>query len=180
MSECQKKNMTNFYIIIGIIVVIAIAIAAVRGSFADAEKKAKYRYNRKDFFLSRAEHECYDALVEAVGLEYRIFAQVHLPTLVDHAIRGQNWRAALAHINRKSVDFVLCDKAYLSPKLAIELDDKSHERPDRQERDREVERILREAGLPLLRLENRGNFNPGELAQKIKETLNPKSTFRHS
>ncbi|OGF64997.1 hypothetical protein A2Z53_01300 [Candidatus Giovannonibacteria bacterium RIFCSPHIGHO2_02_42_15] len=167
--------MTIFYIIIGIIVVIAIAIAVARGGFADVEEKAKYRYNRKNFFLTRAEHECYDALVEAVGTEYRIFAQVHLPTLVDHTVRGQDWRAALAHINRKSVDFVLCDKAYLSPKLAIELDDKSHERSDRQERDREVERILREAGVPLLRLENHGNFNPSELAQKIKNMLNPKS-----
>ncbi len=166
--------MTIFYIIIVIIIVIAIAIAISRGGFADVEEKAKYRYNRKNFFLTRAEHECYDALVEAVGAEYRIFAQVHLPTLVDHTVRGQDWRAALAHINRKSVDFVLCDKAYLSPKLAIELDDKSHERPDRQKRDREVERILHEAGVPLLRLENRGSFSPNELAQKIKETLNPK------
>jgi len=168
--------MTIFYIIIGLIVVVAIAIAISRGGFADVEEKAKYRYNRKNFFLTRAEHECYDALVEAVGAEYRIFAQVHLPTLVDHTVRGQDWRAALAHINRKSVDFVLCDKAYLSPKLAIELDDKSHERPDRQERDREVERILHEAGVPLLRIENRGNFNPSELSQRIKETLNPKTT----
>ncbi len=168
--------MTIFYIIIGIIIVVAIAIAISRSGFADVEEKAKYRYNRKNFFLTRAEHECYDALVEAVGAEYRIFAQVHLPTLVDHTVRGQDWRAALAHINRKSVDFVLCDKAYLSPKLAIELDDKSHERPDRQERDREVERILHEAGVPLLRIENRGNFNPSELSQRIKETLNPKTT----
>lgn len=137
-------------------------------------KKTEYQYTRKKFFLTRAEHEFYNALVDAVGGEYRIFAQVHLPILVDHAIRGQNWRAALAHINRKSVDFVLCDKTYLSPKLAIELDDKSHERPDRQERDREVERILREAGVPLLRLENRDSFNPDELVERIEETLNPR------
>ena len=163
--------MTIFYIIIGIIIVVAIALAISRGGFADVQEKAKYRYNRKNFFLTRAEHECYDALVEAVGQEYRIFAQVHLPTLVDHTIRGQDWRAALAHINRKSVDFVLCDKTYLSPKLAIELDDKSHERADRQERDREVERILHEAGVPLLRLENRGSFNSGEMKDLIKGAL---------
>jgi len=171
--------MTFFYIIFGIIVVVAVVLAILRGNFTfegdfiSEEVKAKYRYTRKNFFLTRAEHECYDALVEAVGQEYRIFAQVHLPTLVDHAIRGQDWRAALAHINRKSVDFVLCDKAYISPKLAIELDDKSHERQDRQNRDQEVERILNEAGLPLLRIENRGSFNSIELAKQIKDTLNP-------
>ena len=151
--------------------VVGIALAILGGGSTDVEEKAKYRYTRKNFFLTRAEREFYDVLVEAVGAEYRIFAQVHLPTLIDHTIRGQDWRAALAHINRKSVDFVLCDKAYLSPKLAIELDDKSHERPDRQERDREVERILHEAGVPLLRLENHGRINPSELAQQIKEKL---------
>ena len=167
----MESRMTIFYIIIGIILVIAAAIAVSRGGFVGVEEKAKYRYDRKNFFLTRAEHECYDALVEAVGAEYRIFAQVHLPTLVDHTVRGQDWRAALAHINRKSVDFVLCDKAYLSPKLAIELDDKSHERSDRQERDREVERILRDAGVTLLRIENRGNFNPDELKGLITKSL---------
>lgn len=164
--------MTPLYIIVGIVVVAAFIFGALkRGPFGgEYEERAKYKYTRKNFFLTRAEHECYDALVEAVGQEYRIFAQVHLPTLVDNKIKGQNWRAALAHINRKSVDFVLCDKAYLSAKLAIELDDSSHECSDRQERDQEVERILKDAGIPLLRLQNHGSFNPNELAQKIRDS----------
>lgn len=166
--------MTILYIAVGIIVVVGIGFAFLQGGFEHEEEKAKYRYNRKNFFLTRAEHECYDTLVEAVGTEYRIFAQVHFPTLLDHKVRGQDWRAALAHINRKSVDFVLCDRAYLSPKLAIELDDKSHEQSDRQERDREVERILHEAGIPLLRLENRGSFNSGELKDLINGALSNK------
>lgn len=170
-NRCGRLHMTTFYIIIGIVVVTAIVIAVARSGLANVEAKNKYHYSRKSFFLTRAEHDCYDALVEAVGAEYRIFAQVHLSNLVDHEVRGQDWHAALAHINRKSVDFVLCDKAFLSPKLAIELDDKSHERPDRQERDLEVERILSAAGMPLLRLENHGSFHPGELSQRIKEAL---------
>lgn len=177
--------MITLYIFAGIVIVLVIALAVLKALFEGGgdEEKAKYQYKRKNFFLTRAEHECYDALVEAVGQEYRIFAQVHLPTLVEHKIKGQDWRAALAHINRKSVDFVLCDKAYLSAKLAIELDDISHERSDRQERDREVERIMQDAGLPLLRLENHGRFNPSELARKIKESLgtgeaDPQKEFR--
>lgn len=109
--------------------------------------------------------------MSAVGQEYYVFAQVHLPTIVDNKVVGQNWRGAFRHINEKSVDFVLCDKAYISPKLAIELDDRTHERPERKERDIEVERILKDAGLPLLRLNNNGRFNPSELSQKIKELI---------
>ncbi len=161
------------------IIVIGLAVAAGlfqvlyegRADHGHKKEKSAYQYKRKNFFLTRAEHQCYDALLQATKGEYHIFAQVHLPTLVDHAVRGQDWRAALAHINRKSVDFVLCDKTYISAKLVIELDDKTHERPDRQERDREVERILEYAGIPLLRIEHHDMFNIDELAEKIQRAL---------
>lgn len=161
----------NLYILIVIVIILFIALAILKAVVEHGEEreKPKYRYTRKQFFLSRAEHEFYDALIAAVGDKYHVFAQVHLPTIIDNKVKGQDWRAALAHINRKSVDFVLCDKAYISPKLAIELDDKSHGRPDRQERDREVERILADAGVPLLRITNNGRFDPTDLAQRISE-----------
>jgi very-short-patch-repair endonuclease len=164
--------MTKLYIILGIIFAIVIASSFVKEVFdGKSEEKNEYKYKRKNFFLTRAEHECFDALIEAVGSEYLIFAQVHLASLLDNKVIGQNWRGAFKHINQKSVDFVLCDKNYISPKLAIELDDRTHERPDRQERDREVERILKDAGLPLLRLENNGKFDQNELAIKIRSAV---------
>lgn len=132
-----------------------------------------YHYTKKDFFMSRAEHECYNALIQAVGHEYYIFAQVHLATILNHKIKGQNWQGALSHIDRKSVDFVLCDKNYIAPKLAIELDDATHDQPDRQERDIVVEEVLKAVGLPLLRLENHGAFDPNSLAQKIHSAITP-------
>lgn len=165
--------MTKLLILAGVAVVLVAALAVARAVFDGGvgDEKKKYQYKRKNFFLTRAEHECFDALMAAVGNDYLIFAQVHLPTLIDNKVVGQNWRAAFRHINGKSVDFVLCDKAYISPKLAIELDDKTHERPERQERDVEVERILQEAGVPLLRLQNNGSFNSVDLAQKVKAVL---------
>ncbi len=161
----------NIYILAAIVIVLFIALAILKAVVEGGEEreKPKYRYTRKQFFLTRAEHEFYNALIAAAGDKYYVFAQVHLPTILDNKVKGQDWRAALAHINRKSVDFVLCDKAYISPKLAIELDDKSHGRPDRQERDKEVERILADAGVPLLRIENKGRFDSADLAQRIRE-----------
>lgn len=134
----------------------------------DDEEQGKriYNYRRKQFFMTKAENVFYKELIQLVGNDYIVFAQVHLPTIIDEKINGQDWRASRAHINRKSVDFVLCDKEYISPKLAIELDDWSHSRSDRQERDGEVERILSEAGMPLLRITDTQN-----LAEKIKEKI---------
>lgn len=55
--------------------------------------------------------------------------------------------------------------------LAIELDDKSHEREDRIERDSEVERMLQEAGMPLVRFGNNGLFNKEEISRIVLEKL---------
>jgi very-short-patch-repair endonuclease len=134
--------------------------------------KKQYKYAKKDFLLSRAEHEFYDMLLLAVENQYHIFPQVHLSTIINYKIVGQNWRAAFRHINEKSVDFVLCDKKYIKPVLAIELDDKTHEREDRKERDIEVERILEESGLPLLRIENHGHFELADIKMRIMEKTN--------
>ena len=128
--------MTHLLIFVGVVIVVAIVSGLLWGGFSNKNGQRKYRYKKRGFFFSRAEHECYDALITAVGNEYLIFAQVHLPTLVDNKIVGQNWRGAFRHISEKSVDFVLCDKAYISAKLDIELDDNTHERPDRPERAR--------------------------------------------
>jgi len=168
--------MTKLYILAGIVFIIGIILTILKAKFEGGEKeKAQYHYKRKDFFMSRAEHECFDALVSAVGDKYYVFPQVHLPTVIDNKVVGQNWKAAFRHISQKSVDFVLCDKAYIAPKLAIELDDKTHQRQDRVERDVEVERVFKGADLPLLRIENNGHFNPVELAQKIKDILEAKN-----
>ena len=167
----KVKTMTSFLIFIVVIVIVVIGFSKLRGGYNGVNGQKKYQYTKKIFFLSRAEHECFDALMLAVGNDYYVFAQVHLPTLVDGKIVGQNWRGAFRHISEKSVDFVLCDKAYLSPKLAIELDDRTHERLERKEQDREVERILKDAKVPLLRLENHGRFNSSELSRKIKDAL---------
>lgn len=165
--------MFKLLIIIGVLLAVVAVIELLRGKGVDLPK---YRYKRKQFFMSRAEHECFEALMTAVGNEYHIFPQVHLPTIIDNKVKGQNWNAAFRHVSQKSVDFVLCNKRYIEPILAIELDDQTHNRQDRKDRDGEVERILKDAGLPLLRLENHGQFDPQELSKRISEVLSADTT----
>lgn len=121
--------------------------------------------------MSRAEREFFDILIGIVEDKYYVFPQIHLPTILDNKIIGQNWRGAFRHIDEKSVDFVICDKAYIKPIFVIELDDKTHKQDNRKERDEEVERILSEAGIPLLRFGNNGHFNNDEIKRVILEKL---------
>jgi hypothetical protein len=67
-----------------------------------------------------------------------------------HLLRKSNFD----HIKSRHIDFVICDSA-LSPQIVIELDDFSHRRPDRVGRDRDVNRILEIAELPILRVPDR-------------------------
>ena len=116
------------------------------------ESEPSYRYKPKMHIMTRAEADLFRKLEKEFGSEYCIFPQVHLSSLVSGRIRGQNWEGAFRHINGKSVDFVLVDKTTLQTICAIECDDYTHERKDRIERDKEVDRIFESVGVPLVRI----------------------------
>ncbi len=164
--------MGNLYLFAGVVLVLGLVLGFLSYHFKDeVEEKSRYKYLRKDFLLSRAEHEFFDLVTEIVGSNYYVFPQVHLITLLDHKIKGQSWRGAFRHIDEKSVDFVICDKSYIKPLLAIELDDRTHNYESRMLRDEEVNRILQDAPLPLLRFENHGNFNKEDIKNQLFSIL---------
>lgn len=160
--------MTILIIFIVLIVIVFIISKYFPEVFSQNTKsKPLYNYKRKDFLITRAEHEFFDILVEILGNQYYVFPQIHLCDILDNKVVGQNWKSAFRHINEKSVDYVICDRAYIKPLLAIELDDKTHVQEKRKERDEEVERILSDAQLPLLRFSNHGNFNKEEIKNTV-------------
>ena len=55
--------------------------------------------------------------------------------------------------------------------MLIELDDSSHQESKRQERDKFVNEVFRQAGLPLLRVKARSSYSTGELSLAIKEKM---------
>jgi len=105
--------MTNLHLLIVVNISLIILVSILIPDYIRQRKV--YKYNRKMFFMTKVEHEFFDVLVKSVGDKYHVFAQVHLPTIIDNKVIGQNWLYVFRHINQKSVDFVLCDKAYLSP-----------------------------------------------------------------
>jgi hypothetical protein len=103
--------------------------------------------------LTVAEAKFFRSLEQAVGGQYLVCPQVPLWTFID--IRSNHAGAAAAFTNRinlKRVDFILVDRRTLTVRMAIELDDRSHQRSDRQRRDAFVETVLKQAGVPLIRI----------------------------
>lgn len=164
--------LNNFHIsptfwIIGLLVLIALVVILFF-ILPPAKEKVGYSYLIREYVMSKPEQACFNTFKEVVGEKYYIFPQMHLSSFLDHKIVGQNWFGAFRHIDEKSVDFVLCDKYTFLPILAVELDEKSHDQPARQERDREVERILDVAKMPLLRIRNEDIHDKKELLKKIE------------
>lgn len=144
---------TSLHVLILGLVVVVLAVSAVSKV---APRASSYRYGRKESVMTSAEREYFRMLEAVCGNRYVIFPQMHLSSVLDPAAFRQNWKGARAHIDRKSVDFVICDRDTLSVKCVIELDDRSHERSDRRSRDAIVEEICKDAGLPLVRIKNHG------------------------
>lgn len=98
--------------------------------------------------------------------------------VISHTVKGQNWKGALSAIQRKSVGYVLADKQTLQTVYAVELDDWSHDRDDRVERDSSVEAMLHAAGVTLIRFRDVDNLSDEALAQHFYEAAH--SVDHHS
>jgi hypothetical protein len=136
-----------------------------------AGKAASYPYKRKEYLLSEAEKSFFLVLRKAAGGRYELLSKVRLSDLLYLPKGTENAQGLRNRIQQKHVDFVLCDPVKISPLLAIELDDKSHEQPDRKERDCFVDEALKAAGLPLLRVRASRAYSPAELMGEIQQRI---------
>lgn len=119
-------------------------------------------YRRKSTIMTRPEADAFMLLRSLFGEKYEIFPQIPLVAVIDK-ITQNSYRNELFRV----IDFVVVDKQTFSPLILIELNDSSHMRADRQERDRKVREICSRAGLPLV------TFTPAEFtdANLVKATV---------
>jgi len=136
-----------------------------KGKLAD-----EFPYHLRDDFLSAAEHNFYLVLNRAVSDWAVICPKVSLSDVFFAKASEYGRRLAYTNkIDRKHIDFLLCDPQTVRPLVGIELDDKSHRRKDRQERDRFVEEVFRVAKLPLVRIPVQRTYNVDELGALLRQ-----------
>jgi len=134
-------------------------------------------YHLRDAFLTPAEHSFYMVLCKALEgaagpARAIVFSKVSLgDVFYARSSDPSEFRTATNRIDRKHVDFLLCEPGTVRPLMGIELDDKSHARDDRQARDAFVDEVFETAGLPLMRVRVRREYAVAELRAELERRL---------
>lgn len=157
-----------------IVVVILGALLGGKG------KKPKEELNLKDednlpykavfSILTKSEKQFFHELHQNIDTtKYNISCKVRLLDLlfVPNVPKRQSY---LQRVWSKHVDFVISDIQTMKPRLVIELDDSSHNRQDRKDRDAFVDKVLNQAELPILHIQLSANY--ANALQQIKEYFN--------
>jgi len=141
----------------------------------NAKDYSRYHYDRKSHIMTKAERVFYKRLEGIFPDDCYIFPLVHLDDILQTTAldRNENWKE-WAHVRLKSIDYLVCDEDF-HIRLAIELDDWSHDFETRRHRDTEVERVFRDAKLPLLRCRNVNKISDTELKLRIIEEFRSRS-----
>lgn len=162
----------KFYIMVGIVILVVMAVKIAK-EFPGDDKKDLSVYQKKSFlFDTITEFNLFKILLELFGDTYHIFAQVNYSHIIE--VRQMSFaeqRKYRSRIDRKSADFVLCDKDRVVPRLIIELDGGVHNFASKQKRDEFINELTKVVGLPILHLNTKDTdkeFIRSEVNKKLK------------
>lgn len=153
-----------------LLLAIGFAVFAILCLFIAVRRRNRMPYVRRPRLVTNTELKFYHRLRKAVRGDFAIFAMVRIADLLTVEKGNKKRRSWLNRILSKHVDFVICDHKSLQPVVAIELDDRSHSRPDRVERDEFVNSAFETAGLPLLRIPVADDYDDRQLRSMIART----------
>lgn len=136
-------------------------------NYEPIHNKERNPYKKKEYLLTKAEKNFFHILQLAVeGTEIYICPKVRLADII-YVNEKYNYTAYFNKIKSKHIDFLLCDSKTMSPKLAIELDDKSHLDLDTIERDTFKNLSLSESGVKIVRFNVDYSYNINEIREKL-------------
>ena len=161
---------TAFLLVIVLVILVGCGLALLGGAKGDV-----LPYVKNASLFSAAERSFLGVLDQAAPPAYRVFGKVRIADVISVrklANRGA-WQRAFNKISGKHFDYVLCRADDLSFACVVELDDKSHAKQQRKQRDSFVEEVCSVTGLPLLRVPARHAYAVEDIRQQLHALLPP-------
>lgn len=130
-------------------------------------------YQKENKLFSAAERSFLGILQQACANDYVILGKTRVADIIvvrptkNRALRQKSFN----RISSKHFDFVLCDKNDLSVQCVMELDDKSHKKNRRQQRDQFLDELCQAVKLPLVRFAVKRSYVVSQVRDSLASAL---------
>lgn len=159
--------MQNLSIFVFILLLLGLVFLVARNT------RTRYPYRQRAQLFTPAEWRFLQALHAAMPEELLVFGKVRVADVLqpEKGLDRSTWQRSFNKIAGKHFDFVLVDADSGQMRCAIELNDRSHQRKDRQERDTFLMGACKNAHFPLLMIPTARHYDPATLHTQINQAL---------
>lgn len=132
---------------------------------SNEDSDALFLYDARKTIISKSERAYFDVLKSSVPEGYHVFPQINLASFIkrtdDSRFHNELFR---------NVDFLITNEEF-QPRIVVEINDQTHLNNDRKERDKKVQSICEEAGIPVLKLWTSYGVNREYINGRVTEIL---------
>ncbi len=126
-------------------------------------------YKKAASLLTTTEGKFHYVLGLVIQDKYVIQSKVGLKDIVK--LKNKDDMTNFNRIAKKHLDFVICNKRYLEPLCAIELDDRTHRWASSKKRDAVKDEVMQMAGIPLYRFKVQPYYDQGMIKERLRKSL---------
>lgn len=134
-------------------------------------ENAPLPYRKRDCLLSGPERALFEALLKVAGERYHVLPKMRLADVLWLPKLASNRWLHWNRIAQKHLDFILCDRKYLEPLLAVELESPTTRSGHAEERTEFIAAALAAAGVPLLRLPLKRSYSAQEVGEIVSRRI---------
>lgn len=156
-----------------LLLLLALVVAAAALIKGKAKGAQAYPYRLNTALFTPAERSFLGVLQQAAADEAIVFGKVRVADVIApvKGLERGEYQKAFNRIRAKHFDYVLCRPDDLSVFSAIELDDSSHQKRNRVERDRFMDGACEAAGLTLHRFKAARGYSVQELRDALLQPV---------
>lgn len=152
------------------VILVTVAVMVFVFVLTIAAHSSKWPYVPVGALMTPAELNFYHQLVRVIPNNTLIFTKVRIADVVDvkGSIKGPRRLKYFNPIAAKHLDFVVVDSRKMTVLAAIEVNDSSHDRADRRERDLLIRKVMEAAKVRLFEVKATKTYNLRELSEWLQ------------
>lgn len=153
--------------VVSLIIYLIIKKFKPKNNSKNKNQSSKTKYQSKQL-MSEYEKYFYEILSKNFAQEYIIMPQVNLASIIE---KIKDFPKQYQNELYRNIDFGIFDKNSMKPLLLIEINDKTHNQPDRIKRDLKVKEICNQANIKLITFYTKYENKPNYIVSRIKKEL---------